>query len=660
MRQQHGLAAAPRVLVPLLLAGVLAAGCGGEQDWYYHWDCHGDSECLSLNPTGEPAGTRNEGPVEVNCTQLMAFASRFWNMPPATNSCDHSATAPRPPPPVPVVTTFTPTSGVVGTPVTVSGDGFPAATGGVTVSLGGTACPVASITPNQVVFSVPDMATGSYPISVRTAGGTAISSASFTLRDPVLTVGVSGDGAVVSSPAGIDCGGGADTCSAAFPHHAVVALAGTAGARATFTGWMGGGCAGTGPGCTVTLDADTTVTASFLSQTLTVVVAGNGRVVSDPSGIDCGSGHAACTAAFLPGSSVTLTEAPGAAATFGGWSGGGCSPEGPACTLTMSSNLTVTAPFLTSILAVVPVAVNGTAGTGTITSEPPGISCTGTGAFSTGCSAPFAGGTQVTLTVTPGAGASFAGWSGSGCAGSGPCVVRLDANATVTAQYCVPHGTMSFTTPGTSSHVACADALTVQAWGAGGGGGAESSRFGQGSGSGGGGGGYGAATVAVAPGATYLVTVGAGGRAGWGYAHGTPDPAQVPCSGGANGPGGGGGASSFDTLVVASGGEGGSYGPTAGGAGGTSGAATSVAGSAGQAGGAQQSSPGGAGGAAGNGGAGGAGGTGIAYDTPPPPGTDPNGSGGSPPGGGGGGGAWINFFCYDGGAGASGQVIVSW
>lgn len=85
-------------VAPSLLVAALATGCGagGGGDWYYHWSCNGDSECLALNPTGASSGTLNEGPVEVNCTQLMEFAARFWNMPPATNSCDHSSATPPP------------------------------------------------------------------------------------------------------------------------------------------------------------------------------------------------------------------------------------------------------------------------------------------------------------------------------------------------------------------------------------------------------------------------------------------------------------------------------------------------------------------------------------------------------------------------------------
>jgi trimeric autotransporter adhesin len=79
-----------------------AGGGGSSSDWYYHWSCNGDPECLALGP-GQPnqaSGTLNEGPVQVNCTQLLTFASKFWNIPPATNSCDHdpSGTNGTPPP----------------------------------------------------------------------------------------------------------------------------------------------------------------------------------------------------------------------------------------------------------------------------------------------------------------------------------------------------------------------------------------------------------------------------------------------------------------------------------------------------------------------------------------------------------------------------------
>jgi len=63
-------------------------------------------------------------------------------------------------------------------------------------------------------------------------------------------------------------------------------------------------------------------------------------------------------------------------------------------------------------------------GSGTVTSSPSGINCGGT------CTASFTGvGSAITLTATPAAGSTFAGWSGGGtpaCSGTGTCTVRAD------------------------------------------------------------------------------------------------------------------------------------------------------------------------------------------------------------------------------------------
>lgn len=70
------------------------------------------------------------------------------------------------------------------------------------------------------------------------------------------------------------------------------------------------------------------------------------------------------------------------------------------------------------------------AGSGTVTSSPAGINCGAT------CSANYTTGTSVTLTATPSAGSTFAGWSGGGCsAGTGTCTVIINANTAVTATF---------------------------------------------------------------------------------------------------------------------------------------------------------------------------------------------------------------------------------
>ncbi|HEX3563406.1 MAG TPA: hypothetical protein VHU24_11255 [Solirubrobacterales bacterium] len=78
------------------------------------------------------------------------------------------------------------------------------------------------------------------------------------------------------------------------------------------------------------------------------------------------------------------------------------------------------------------VAPAGT-GSGVVTSSPSGIDCGAT------CSHSFDQGTAITLTATPAAGSSFAGWSGGGCSGTATaCHVTLNANTSVSATFSPP------------------------------------------------------------------------------------------------------------------------------------------------------------------------------------------------------------------------------
>src|SRR5439155_1293104 len=143
----------------------------------------------------------------------------------------------------------------------------------------------------------------------------------FALQTFTLTVSKAGAGAgtVTSSPAGIACGA---ACSAPFASGTAVTLTATPDASSTFTGWSGVRCPATGA-CAVTLNAATSVTATFALQTFALTVskagAGAGTVTSSPAGIACG---AACSAPFASGTAVTLTATPDASSTFTGWSGG--------------------------------------------------------------------------------------------------------------------------------------------------------------------------------------------------------------------------------------------------------------------------------------------------------------------------------------------------
>jgi hypothetical protein len=82
-------------------------------------------------------------------------------------------------------------------------------------------------------------------------------------------------------------------------------------------------------------------------STLAVTISGNGRVVSNPAGINCAANGSVCSAPYATGTSVTLT----ATATntkrdmFAGWSGGGCAGATPTCTVALSSDQSVQATF---------------------------------------------------------------------------------------------------------------------------------------------------------------------------------------------------------------------------------------------------------------------------------------------------------------------------
>jgi len=74
------------------------------------------------------------------------------------------------------------------------------------------------------------------------------------------------------------------------------------------------------------------------------------------------------------------------------------------------------------------VSKDGT-GSGTVTSNPPGIDC------GVDCTESYTNGTSVTLTASAASGSVFAGWSGGGCTGTGTCTVTMDADTAMTATF---------------------------------------------------------------------------------------------------------------------------------------------------------------------------------------------------------------------------------
>ncbi|MEN9505649.1 MAG: hypothetical protein RI958_1575 [Actinomycetota bacterium] len=245
------------------------------------------------------------------------------------------------------------------------------------------------------------------------------------LQSLSVTIGGSGVGSVTSVPSGVDC---TATCSTVFATDTIVTLTATSSGASVFEGWTGEGCSGTGT-CTVTMTSARAVTATFstpLSYELGITLDGDGGgfVVSNPSGIDCGT---SCAATFAADTVVTLNASADTGSTFIGWAGAGCSGV-DICVVTMATAQSVTATFSSDADKPLTVALDGS-GSGTVLSEPAGIDC------GLVCVATFPAGTVVTLSAVADDGSVLTGWSGATCAGTGDCVVTMSASRSVTATF---------------------------------------------------------------------------------------------------------------------------------------------------------------------------------------------------------------------------------
>jgi hypothetical protein len=224
----------------------------------------------------------------------------------------------------------------------------------------------------------------------------------------------------------------------------------TAGGE-NFSSWTGCTSASTVT-CTVSLSANTTVTANYATPppttyTLTVnssnPASGVAITVSPSDNSSLGNGSTSFSRTYNAGSTVTLI-APATAGgnNFASWSG--CtSASTVTCTVNMSASTLVTASYTTPAPTTYTLLVNSsTPASGVaITVSPNDINSHGNG--STGFSRTYNAGTTVTLIApTTASGNNFFTWSGCTTASSVTCTVTLNANTTVTADYVAPPPTV--------------------------------------------------------------------------------------------------------------------------------------------------------------------------------------------------------------------------
>lgn len=238
-----------------------------------------------------------------------------------------------------------------------------------------------------------------------------------------LKVDLVGTGTVISDHPGIDCG---ETCETGFAEGTSLTLTATAQKGFVFAGWRGGDCTGT-ERCSLVMRERTAIVASFepaaVTRSLSVATTAGGRVVSEPSGIDCGR---RCEASFADGIGITLTPDARKGSVFAGWRGA-CSGRAP-CSIVMGRDLSVSAVFDPVVRHDLTVVKQGQ-GRGVVISLPGDIDCGGD------CTASFEAGVKVEVMAMPEPGSLFIGWRG-GCTES-PCLVILNADQSVTAVFAV-------------------------------------------------------------------------------------------------------------------------------------------------------------------------------------------------------------------------------
>ncbi|MBK1693434.1 hypothetical protein CKO09_01580 [Chromatium weissei] len=162
-----------------------------------------------------------------------------------------------------------------------------------------------------------------------------------------LAISKIGTGTVKSSDGKINCGIGSG-CIADFEKGSNVILTAIPDSGSTFVSWTGCTAETTNAlQCQFKITANKTVTANFATipsgYTLTVKTTGNGIVISNPVGINCG---ADCAENFTSTEVVMLTAKPSDGENLLNWNGCVANATNPMqCRVTLNKNVNVTAAF---------------------------------------------------------------------------------------------------------------------------------------------------------------------------------------------------------------------------------------------------------------------------------------------------------------------------
>ena len=209
-----------------------------------------------------------------------------------------------------------------------------------------------------------------------------------------------GTGSIANTPAGNS-----------FSAGTVITLTATPDVNSTFAGWSGG-CTGTSLTCSVTMNSNTSVTGTFNLKTYTITANADANGSISPQGsvsVNYGSNQ-----------SFSINPNPGyqvADVKVNGISAGAVTSYSFA---NVTTKHTIQASFSALGSYALTLTQTGT-GTGNVSTNPVGTL--------------YNAGTTVTLTAIPDVSSSFTGWSG-GCSGASPtCIITMNSNISVTANF---------------------------------------------------------------------------------------------------------------------------------------------------------------------------------------------------------------------------------
>jgi len=162
--------------------------------------------------------------------------------------------------------------------------------------------------------------------------------------------------------------------------------------------------------------------------TLTLTTIGSGSVSRNPN-----------RSSYASGTQVQLTATAQPGSAFSSWSGGLTGSQNPT-TVTVNSNLSITASFVPATMTL--TVVKGGLAAGTVTGT--GINC------GTDCTENLGPG-SVVLTATPASGATFGSWTGCDDVATNTCTVNMTTSRTVTATFTFSLSAPNVSVPPTST-----------------------------------------------------------------------------------------------------------------------------------------------------------------------------------------------------------------